>query len=130
MKTTTTYNWTTPRGAKISATITVEHITHEIINSDGSEIEVDCNKWFRQVDAMTVNGKSTALKELHMEGNQRCILIARKGKDRTLVALPTDVENAIYGEEREYVKNRLEKNIALEKKLDAERERILKAMNP
>ena len=130
MKTTKTYNWTTPRGAKVSATITVDHITSKTINSDGFQIEVDCNEWYYQVDDMTVNGKPTELKQLYMEGNQRCILIARRGKDRVLAALPADIENDIYGEEREYKRNKIEKNDALWKKHEAERESILKAMNP
>ena len=125
-----TFAWTTARGTKISATITVEHVTRDTINSDGFKVEVDCNKWFRQVDAMTVNGKPTELKELWDEAGKQCILIARKGKDRVLVALPADVENAIYGEEREYNRKRMKYNLDLEKKMDAERERILKAMNP
>ena len=130
MKTTNTYNWTTARGAKVSATVTVEHITCKTVSADGFEVEVNCNEWFYQVDGMTVNGKPTELKELCIEGNKRCILIARHGKDRVLAALPADVEEAIYGEERAYKRARMEKNIELGKKLDSEREKILTVMNP
>ena len=61
---TKSYTWTTPRGAKIEAVVTVEHITRELIDADGHKIVANCNDWVRRVDRMTVNGKTTEMKEL------------------------------------------------------------------
>lgn len=97
---TSTYKWTTTRGAKIIATITAEHITRETISADGWTIEVDCDRWMYHVDSLTVNGRHTKLQELRFECNRDCILIDRIGKDKVLVALPEDVVEAVYGEER------------------------------
>lgn len=80
---TKTYNWTTPRGAAIQATISVEHITRETISADGWPVEVSCDRWQRTVDSMTVNGQPTELKELYTEGNTQCILIKYVGFQST-----------------------------------------------
>lgn len=100
MKGTKTYNWTTPRGAKIDMTITAEHITKETTGADGREMECSCDKWRRTIDGITVNGKNTSLKELRFENGTDCVLIERIGKDRVLIAIPPDVSEEIYGEER------------------------------
>lgn len=124
------YKWTTPRGAKIEATITVEHITRKTVSADGWDMEVSCNEWYRRVDAITVNGKPTKRKELWTEGNTRCILIDMIGKDRLLVALPKEVEEDIYGEEREVNRKAHERAVEIEKQLDDQRRAVEKMMNP
>ena len=127
---TKTYSWTTPRGAKISATITVEHITTKVVDADGFKVETKCSEWRRSVDSMTVNGKAAKLHELYTERGTRCILIDRIGKDRVLVALPADVMNAVYGEEIAENKLRLERADRVEKSVSAHREAVYKMMNP
>lgn len=127
---TKTYNWTTPRGAKISATITVEHITTKVVDADGFKVETKCSEWRRSVDSMTVNGKAAKLRELYTERGTRCILIDRIGKDRVLVALPADVVNAVYGAEIAENKLRLERADRVEKSVSAHREAVYKMMNP
>ena len=127
---TKTYSWTTPRGAKISATITVEHITTKVVDADGFKVETKCSEWRRSVDSMTVNGKAAKLHELYTERGTRCILIDRIGKDRVLVALPADVVNAVYGEEIAENKLRLERADRVEKSVSAHREAVYKMMNP
>lgn len=122
---TKTYSWTTPRGAKIEATITVEHITRKTISADGWPIEINCDEWHRHVESMIVNGKPTALKELDTD----YILVGRHGKDVILVALPQNVRDEVYGEERAANAERLAREIALEKKLDAHRAMMRKAMD-
>lgn len=97
---TKTYTWTTARGAQIAATITSNHITKETVYADGWNVECDCSKYVYSVDALTVNGKATELKELWTERGVECILIARKGKDRVLVAIPEDIAAEVYAEER------------------------------
>lgn len=126
---TTTYTWTTPRGAKISATITVEHITREVSFADGWNIETECDRWTRTVDSMTVNGKPTKMRELHDERGTACILIDRIGKDRLLVALPADVEAAIYGEERSASASKLNAAIAAERAYNEHVSAVEKMMN-
>lgn len=97
---TETYTWTTQRGAIISATITVNHITTKTVNADGFKFEVPCSEWERTIDSLTVNGKTTKLKEFYLERGEECILFDRIGKDRLLIAIPENVKEAIYGEER------------------------------
>lgn len=127
---TKTYHWTTPRGAKIAATITSEHVTHDIVDADGYKIEVKCDRWDYRVDDITVNGKPTELKRLWIEDGKRCILIGMRGKDRILVALPADVEQDVYGEEKAHAKARTLYNAKLQDDMDAHRAAVEKMMNP
>lgn len=127
---TTTFNWTTPRGAKIAATITVEHITRKTIDADGFAVEVSCSEWERTIDSLTVNGKPTALRELSWYGGKYVIVIAKRGKDRTMVAIPSDVEKAIFGEERKEMDAQLAQSAEAEKQYKAHVALIEKAMNP
>lgn len=126
---TKTYNWTTPRGAKVEATITVEHITRKTISADGWPFEVKCDEWVRYIESMNVNGKPTALKELYYEYGTECILIARQGKDRILVALPQEVSDELYGEERTARAKKIERMMAFEEKIEQHRAMIRKAMD-
>lgn len=126
---TKTYEWTTPRGAKITATITVNHITRKTINADGHKVEVNCDEWTRSIDEMTINGKPTAMRKLHYEQNTDCILTGYCGKDRLLVALPADVVEDIYGEERRERAARQARSDAADREYEAHRNAILKLMN-
>ena len=130
MKTTNTYTWKTPRGARIEATITVNHITSRTVSADGWPVEVKCNDWLYAVDDLTVNGKPTALKELGSWGTTPVIVIARRGKDQTMVAIPDEVAEKVYGEERRWRAERLERQLEIERAHDAAMEKVYKAMNP
>lgn len=127
---TTTYNWTTPRGAKIEATITVNHITRETVDADGFEVDVKCDEWHRTIDKMLVNGKPAKMAELTYEQGTHCILIDRIGKNRVLVAIPQNVVDAIYGEQNRATDAQLEVAHKFEKMIDAHRAMVEKAMNP
>lgn len=126
---TRTYSWTTARGAKISATITSEHITSKTVYADGWNVETKCSEYSYRVDAITVNGKATELKELWIEKGVRCILIARKGCDRVLVALPQDVVDSVYGEEQAEMEHCLAAAEKAEKEYNAHCEMMRKAMS-
>lgn len=126
---TKTYAWTTAKGAEIVATITTEHITRETICADGMDVEVDCNHYNYRVDAMTVNGNATALKQLWTERGVNCILIAYQGKNRVLVAIPDDIAAEIYGEEHAEAAARLERSMAVEAAYNAHREMMRRAMD-
>lgn len=123
-----TFAWTTARGAKVELSVEVRHITTETVNADGVAVAVKCDKWEREVTECRLNGKDTALKELWNERGTRCILIGRRGKDRILVALPKDVEEAIYGEERKAAKEKEVRRAEVEKAYQAHREMMRKAM--
>ena len=127
---TETYKWTTTRGAKIEATITVNHITRETVDADGFKINVNCDEWQRTVDKMMVNEKPAKTAELTYEQGMYCILIDRIGKNRVLVAIPQNVVDAIYGEQNRAIASQLEAAHKFEKKLDAHRAMVEKAMNP
>ena len=116
---TKTYAWTTARGAKISATITSNHITRETVYADGWNVECDCSKYTYSVDELTVNGKRGI----------PCIPIARKGNDRVLAAIPDDIATEIYGEEREENKRKFEAAKKAEEIYDAHCEMMRKAMS-
>ena len=126
---TKTYNWTTARGAKISATITSEHITSQTVYADGWNIKTKCSEYKYTVDAVTVNGKATELKELWIEKGMRCIMIARQGRDRVLVALPQDVIDSVYGDEMDELNRRLAAAEKAEKEYNAHCEMMRKAMS-
>lgn len=125
---TNTYNWVTPSGNQVSATITVTHVTRDIDYADGWNIEVNADYWRRTVDKLTVNGKETKLREL--DNFSQCILIDRVGKDRIMVKLPQDVIDAIYGEERRNNERKLENAIKNEREYQAHVNAVLKMMNP
>lgn len=125
---TKTYTWTTPKGAEIVATITTEHITRETVDADGFKVEVNCSRYDYSVDAMTVNGKPTDLKQLWTERGVNCILIAYQGKNRVLAAIPDDIAAEIYGEERAEAAARLERSMAAEAAYNAHREMMRRAM--
>ena len=126
---TKTYNWTTARGAKISATITSEHITSRAVYADGWNVETKCSEYDYKVDDITVDGKKTELKQLWTEKGMRCILIARQGRDRVLVALPQDVIDDVYGAEHAEMERRLTAAEKAEKEYNAHCEMMRKAMS-
>lgn len=125
---TNTYNWVTPSGNQVSATITVTHVTRDIDYADGWNIEVNSDYWRRNVDKLTVNGKETRLRDL--DNFAQCILIDRVGKDRIMVKLPQDVIDAIYGDERRNNERKLEIAIKNEREYQAHVNAVLEMMNP
>lgn len=125
---TKTYTWTTPKGAKVDMTVTVNHITRETINADGNRIEVACDRWERTVDACKVNGKDTAMKMLAYANGIRAIIIDRKGRQDIGAALPEDVIEGIYGEEAAANAAKLDAAIKAENEYEAHRAKVLKAM--
>ena len=97
-----TFTWTTPRGAKIEATFTVEHCTKKTVYADGWNMEVACDEWQRYIDSLTVNGKATEQKDLWWgPNNEPIIIIGKRGKDTLMVAIPSDVDEYLFAEERE-----------------------------
>lgn len=126
---TKTYSWTTPRGAKISATITAEHITRETVYADGWNIEVKCSKYQYRVDTITVNGEETERKDLWNEAGLPCILTAYRGLDRVLVVIPQDVIDDVYGAERAEMNQKLEAAEKAEKEYKEKYELVRKAMS-
>lgn len=123
------FEWVTPKGAKIEATIVVEHITREIIDSDGFKIVGNCDEWRRNVENFAINGSETDLKELWNEHGIRCILYGRHGRDRLLVALPKNVEEAVYGEETEALKHQLAAAAESEKAYNDHYNMVMRALN-
>ena len=126
---TKSYSWTTPRGAKVEATFTVEHITTKTTWSDGWEIETDCNEWRYRCDAITVNGKQTKYREWHSEKGIPCVLFDRIGKDRMLVAIPDKIYQELTEEEREYNSIKSERIDKLLEKYESHRKTVEKMMN-
>lgn len=125
---TKTYTWKTPRGAQIEATIRVEHETTAKTSADGWEMEVKCDSWFRIVEDMKVNGRATKMMELTKYGDQDCIMIDKAGKDKVLVAIPADVVEDLFGEERRTEKAIDEANDRLEEKMEAHRKAVYNMM--
>lgn len=130
---TNTYKWTTPNGAKIEATITVNHITTEHRDLDGIGYEAKCNRWSRTVERMTLNGKPTAMKELSYYNSQHVIIIDRikRGRvyDSLMAALPADVVEAIFGEEEADMARRAAAAEKAEAEYQRNRRAVLNAMN-
>lgn len=125
---TKTYTWTTPKGANIEMTVTVNHITSEMVNADGNLIEVACDRWERTVDACRLNGKDTAMKELDYVNGKRAIIIARNGRQEICAELPEYAIKGIYGNEIAANAAKLDAAIKAEKAYEAHRTMVLKAM--
>lgn len=125
---TKTYTWTTPKGAKIEATITTEHITKKTVSADGWPIEIKCNDWVYTLDELKVNGKPTKMKMLSQYAGQDCIIIDKVGKDTVMAAIPADISEDIYGEERRQAKARFDANVEFERKMDAKRQAVYDMM--
>lgn len=126
---TKTYTWTTPKGAKIEATITTKHITRKTVSADGWPVEVKCSEWFYTLDDLKVNGKATKMKELSQYAGQDCIIIDKVGKDTVMAAIPADVSEEIYGEKRREVEARIKANIELDRKMEEHRQAVYDMMN-
>lgn len=99
-----TYNWTTPRGAKIEMDITTEHITSRKSSFDGWETEVSCNDWMYTIDRMLCNGTKPDMTDLvrgyFVDGGYHdCVQIGVVGKNKLYVMIPDDIAQEIFGEE-------------------------------
>lgn len=125
---TKTYTWTTPKGAKVEATITTNHITTKTINDDGWSVEVKCNEWHYFVESMKVNGKPTKQKDLWYHGKQHCIIIDRIGKDTVMAAIPDDIANEIFGEEERYNDAKWEATLRIEQAQEDHRRAVYDTM--
>lgn len=126
---TKSYSWTTPRGAEVEATFTVEHITTKTIWSDGFEIETNCNEWRYRCDALTANGKQTKYREWHNEKGIPCVLVDRMGKDRMLIAIPDKIYQELTAEEREYNRIKSERIDKTMESYESHRRSVEKMMN-
>lgn len=115
IKMTKDYTWTTPRGAKVAMTITIEHITSREINDEAGQMTVKCNHWHREITALTVNGKATAAKRLDYYNGVDCIFVGKQGKNSLYIAIPDAIVDEIYGEERAAAKAKAEKAAKLDK---------------
>lgn len=126
MKSTSTYSFTTPRGAQVEATITVEHITTREL--DG--IEYHCDEWVRHCDEVRVNGKITKQHQLTEWGVKHpSIRIDQRGRDNVYVELPADVIDAVYGEERAADKAAYERGVRLDRWYDERNAQMRAAMD-
>lgn len=123
------FAWTTQKGAKIEMTVTVEHVTRETIDSDGWKCEVNCDKWFRECTAMTINGKPQAMHKLSYFGNKDTVVIGYQGRNPMGATLPADVVEAIYGEERRARAAKLERELAAAARYEAHYKKVVKAMS-
>lgn len=125
---TATYTWKTPRGSEVSMTVTVHHITQETISSDGWPVDVKCDRWDRTVDHLTVNGKETDCKQLGMISGKQVVIIGYSGHTPICASLPSDVYDAIYGEESRAREAKLERELEFARKIEAHREMMRKVM--
>lgn len=121
------FAWTTQKGAKIEMTVTVEHITRETIDADGWKCEVNCDKWFRECTAMTVNGKPQAMHRL--DNIHERVITGRQGRNEIGATLPADVVEAIYGEERRARAAKLERELDAAARYEADYKKVVKAMS-
>lgn len=121
------YHWVTEKGAAIRATITVEHITSETRSADGWEYTAKCDRWMRRVNKLTVNGKDE-IGHLDAYGTESVISFWI-GRQRAMIRIPQDVQDAIFGEEREARKRHQEIVDRVEAKYEAHRSAVLKAMD-
>lgn len=125
---TKSFAWTTPRGAKVEMMVNVKHVTSEVISADGFPVECACDRWEREIVSCKVNGRGTALRILGIVCGKESVIIDRRGSQDIAAALPQNVIDAIYGEERTAKMAKLDAEIAVEKKYEEHRAMMRKAM--
>ena len=129
------YTWKTNRGSDIKLNIEKVLITEERIWEDGYEVMVPCHNYQYTINSLMVNGaemKDGAYKQEigSYPNNVHYAFCVRAGKQKACIEIPDDIESAIYGEERAYKKEKLEKKLAVEKEHEKHYNAVCKTMNP
>lgn len=122
-----TYNFKTQRGAAISLTVEIDHITTETINLDGHALEVEADKYRYQVSTIKVNGKALS-GEFHNYQNTE-VKVGMQGNQPILVSIPEDIRKDFMAEEMAKNEQRIEKMIAAEKEYSEHRAMMKRAMS-
>lgn len=117
------YEWTTAKGSKVELDISTKIITERVNNLDGWEYTVPCHEWMYTINSLLVNGvERKAGAHRHEFGRfpgprrvaYEFYLPVDGKKQRALVEIPPEIEEAIYGEERAYFMAKFEKEQAIE----------------
>ena len=132
------YSWTTAHGTKINLDIDKRVITEEAIWNDGNEVTVPCHKWQYAINSLLVNGremKAGAYKQEIGRWPENVhyafgVYVWANGKKQTaFVEIPDEIESEIWGEERTYKKERLEKELKAEEEYERHYDAVMKMLN-
>ena len=117
----------TQRGSTVE--LVTEHITSEIINADGHEVSVKCDKI--EITELKINGKKEIATLTEYQGhkvlNYGCQTIKGK-KHQMLVLIPTDVYDKVWGEYDKRISDRIKTEIEAENKYQAHHNAVKKMM--
>lgn len=122
------YSFKTEKGAQIDLAINVEKINKKTVYADGHKIEVPCKEWLYTVDECRVNGKAYPGAHLEEYAGFKCVCYGYKGSRGLYIKLPDAVANEIYGEEKAYRKEKLQKELAVYAAYTEHRNTVLRAM--
>jgi len=125
-----TYNWVTPKCAKVELTVYTEHIATKTHFADGDNVEVGCDEYSYHY-SLKLNGATIAADQLLYVYNYNgvnAINCGKQGKNTLLIAVPDDVYNSIYGEEMEKRKAREERIDKAESEYEKHCDMMNKAM--
>ena len=127
------YTWKTEHGADIILDIEKKIITEERIY-DGYETVVPCHKYSYTINSLLVNGvemKAGAYKQEigRWPENIHYAFCVRAGKQKAYVAIPDEIEESIYGEERAYNMEKFKKELAVEEEYEKHYNAVVNAMN-
>lgn len=123
-----TYNWVTPKGAKVEFTVNSENVKSEIINADGHKIEVACDKYTYAYE-LKVNGSLINYKiRVYEYQNVNAIEYGKQGINTLFIAIPDNIYNDIYGEENAKIATKIKKIVASAQKYGEHCEMMKRAM--
>lgn len=132
------YSWTTARGAKIDLDIDVKIITEETLWNDGNEVTVPCRKWQYTINSLLVNGREMKAGVYKQQIGRwpdnvhyafGVYVMVNGKKQNAFVEIPDDIENVIYGEERAYRRDKLERELAVEEKYEKHYNAVMDMLN-
>ena len=128
---TKTYEWTTPKGNKISATITAEQRTSDIRRDlDGYEYTEQVTIFHRHLDHFSINGEVKPSADFH---NSTMIIFGYQGKSPLLVVIPDEIINDYTPKadpkEAAARREKFEKELEAEKRYQAHKASVYKMMD-
>lgn len=112
-----TYTWTTDHGAKVALDIEKELATEKKVWADGNEVLVPCREWHYTINSLTINGENYAGAYKTSVGRfpnlTPAFCVGKVGKQNAYVVIPDDVENAIWGEEKAYKEEQVNRQLTV-----------------
>jgi hypothetical protein len=121
------FTFKTQRGATISFTATISHLTGKEVDADGVKVSVTTSEYNYGVSALTINGKPENGDFTDYAG-KKVICYGRQGNHPLLIALPENIAHEIFGKEMNEFDANLDAKILADKKYQKHYDAVRKAM--